>query len=85
MPLRNRHFRGGRKVTQTGMPAGTHPADSAVEYTPAEFEFLRAMERYKREHRRPHPTCCEVLAVALSLGYRKVAPADDEAVIVERN
>lgn len=41
------------------------------EYTPDQVEFLRAVDRYKREHRRPYPTWAEVLAVAKSLGYRK--------------
>ena len=39
-----------------------------------EVEFIMAIERYKREQGRPFPTWHEVLAVALSLGYRKVAP-----------
>lgn len=37
-------------------------------------EFTQAMERYKRENRRPFPTADEVLKVVLSLGYRKVSP-----------
>ena len=39
--------------------------------TPAEVEFGCAVERYKREHHRPFPTCSEVLGVLLALGYRK--------------
>ena len=42
-----------------------------TEYSAEELEFLKAMERYKRENRRPFPTFCEVLIVAKSLGYRK--------------
>ena len=34
-------------------------------------EFVMAMDRYKREHRRPFPTWSEVLEVAKSLGYKK--------------
>jgi hypothetical protein len=34
--------------------------------------FKSAMERYKRENRRPFPTWSEVLEVLRSLGYRKV-------------
>lgn len=34
--------------------------------------FMNAMERYKRENRRPFPTWSEVLEVLRSLGYRKV-------------
>ena len=43
------------------------------DYTDDERVFLMAMERYKRERRRPYPTWREVLHVLLSLGYRKVA------------
>lgn len=41
------------------------------EYTAEELEFLRAMDRYKRERRRPFPAWSEVLAVLKSLGYQK--------------
>ena len=41
------------------------------EYTAEEFAFLQAMNRYKVEFHRPHPTLCEVLAVFRSMGYRK--------------
>ena len=34
--------------------------------------FMKAMERYKRENRRPFPTWSEVLEVLRALGYRKV-------------
>jgi hypothetical protein len=48
---------------------------SGADYTAAEIEFLMAMDRYKRERRRPFPTWPEVLAVAKGLGYRRVADA----------
>jgi hypothetical protein len=41
-------------------------------YTPAEAEFMKAMDRYKRERDRPVPTWPEVLAVLKSLEYRKI-------------
>lgn len=44
-----------------------------VDYSDDERHFLTAMERYKRERRRPFPTWREVLAVVHSLGYRRVA------------
>lgn len=47
----------------------TGPGD---DYTPAEIEFMMAMDRYKRENNRPHPSWLEVLNVAKDLGYRKV-------------
>lgn len=51
--------------------ARDHPATSNREYTDAELEFMTAMEVYKRRERRPYPEWPEVLAVVLSLGYRK--------------
>jgi hypothetical protein len=41
--------------------------------TPEELEWLKAIDRYKHEENRPFLTWREVLAIALSLGYRKVA------------
>jgi hypothetical protein len=43
-----------------------------------EVEFMMAMERYKRKHRRPFPTWHEVLQVLLALGYRKVKPEEGQ-------
>ena len=40
--------------------------------------FLKAIEQYQREHKRRYPTWREVLAVAHSLGYRRVAGASEE-------
>lgn len=41
------------------------------DYTPDEIEFMMAMDKYKREKRRPFPQWSEVMGVFLSLGYRK--------------
>lgn len=38
---------------------------------------MKAMDRYKRENRRPFPTWSEVLEVLRSLGYRRVAETTD--------
>ncbi len=38
-----------------------------------QFEFLRAIDEYKRKNARPFPTWTEVLEVIKTLGYRKVA------------
>ena len=38
------------------------------------LELGKAMEAYKNHRYRPYPTWSEVLEVAISLGYRKVAP-----------
>jgi hypothetical protein len=53
--------------------AGPEEVHPGADYTEDERRFLMAMERYKRERRRPFPTWREVLQVFLSLGYRKVA------------
>ncbi|MHC4645618.1 MAG: hypothetical protein ACYTBJ_08945 [Planctomycetota bacterium] len=38
-----------------------------------QFEFLMAIDEYKRGNARPFPTWTEVLEVIKALGYRKVA------------
>ena len=39
-----------------------------------QFEFVMAIEEYKRLNNKPFPTWTEVLEVVRHLGYRKVAP-----------
>jgi hypothetical protein len=41
--------------------------------TDEQFEFLMAINEYKRKNTRPFPTWTEVLEVIKTLGYRKVA------------
>jgi hypothetical protein len=53
------------------------PTTCERDYTDEETSFMKAMERYKRENRRPFPTWSEVLEVLRSLGYRKVADETD--------
>ena len=38
-----------------------------------QFEFLMAIDEYKRKNTRPFPTWTEILEVIKTLGYRKVA------------
>lgn len=52
---------------------GIQHINDGSEYGEDEVEFMLAVEKYKREKRRPFPTSHEILAVAKSLGYRKVA------------
>ncbi len=42
-----------------------------------QFEFLMAVNEYKRVNKRPFPTWTEVLDVITALGYRKVAEPKD--------
>jgi hypothetical protein len=37
-----------------------------------QFEFLMAIDEYKKQNTRPFPTWTEVLEVIKALGYRKV-------------
>jgi hypothetical protein len=46
------------------------------EMTPEQFEFIRAIETYKKVNKRLYPTWTEVLEVVQQLGYRKVCPRD---------
>jgi hypothetical protein len=49
------------------------PTTCEKEYSDDEIAFMKAMDQYKRDNRRPFPTWSEVLEVLVSLGYRKVA------------
>lgn len=49
------------------------PTTCEREYTDDEINFMKAMDQYKRDNRRPFPTWSEVLEVLASLGYRRVA------------
>jgi hypothetical protein len=51
------------------------PTTCERDYTDEEISFMRAMDQYKRDNRRPFPTWSEVLEVLRALGYRKVADA----------
>lgn len=50
---------------------GLQAVHMGADYTDDELAFMQAMDRYKRENRRPFPTWREVLAVLTSLGYHK--------------
>jgi DNA-binding MarR family transcriptional regulator len=43
------------------------------EMTDEQFEFLMAIDQYKRANQKPFPTWTEVLEIARAMGYRKVA------------
>jgi len=45
------------------------------EMTGEQFEFMLAIDTYKRINNRPFPSWTEVLEVFKQLGYRKVAPS----------
>src|SRR3989440_12565270 len=49
------------------------PTTCERDYNDEETDFMKAMDRYKRENRRPFPTWSEVLEAMRSLGYRRAA------------
>jgi hypothetical protein len=49
------------------------PTTCERDYSDEEILFMKAMDQYKRDNRRPFPTWSEVLEVLHALGYRKVA------------
>ena len=61
-------------VSGVGRPR-TDPYTSEQRYTDEEREFLAAVDRYKHVAGRPWPSYAEILAIAHSLGYRKVLAA----------
>lgn len=46
------------------------------EMTGEQFEFVMAVETYKKVNKRMYPTWTEILEVLSQLGYRKVLPRD---------
>lgn len=71
-----------RRTVRVGVPqpgargalqckAHAQVSDDATIYEDDEFEFLKAIDTYKREKRRPYPTWVEVLNVLKALGWRK--------------
>ena len=58
-------------------PRSTQATCVGADYSAEESEFLAAIQRYKARTGRRFPSFTEVLAVAVSLGYRRVAePAE---------
>lgn len=47
------------------------------EMTEEQFEFIRAVNEYKKVNGRPFPTWTEVLDIVKALGYRKVAEREN--------
>jgi hypothetical protein len=50
-----------------------------------QFDFLMAIDEYKRSNRKPFPSWTEVLEVIKALGYRKVAEAQSIDAFREEN
>ena len=50
-----------------------------------QFQFLMAIDEYKRKNSRPFPTWTEVLEVITALGYRKVAEPQSLTPFAKKN
>lgn len=59
------------RAAAVAVTRGYSDVNLGADYSDDEREFMVALDRYKRENRRPHPTCSEVLKVLRSLGYEK--------------
>ena len=57
------------------------PTTFEKQYSPAEIEFMTAMQEFKNRTTKAFPTYAEVLAVAKSLGYRR--PAEPAGILDE--
>lgn len=64
---------GERKKHQVERRRQVDPTTCEKEYNDDEIAFMKAMDQYKRDNRRPFPTWSEVLEVLTALGYRRVA------------
>jgi hypothetical protein len=62
-----------RRATQGERRRQIDPTTCERDYSDEEIEFMKAMDQYKRDNRRPFPTWSEVLEVLRAMGYRKVA------------
>ncbi len=45
--------------------------------TDEQFEFIMAIDEYRRVNKKPFPTWTEVMDIIKALGYRKVAEPSD--------
>jgi hypothetical protein len=72
MPMGAKHAdKKRRPAVQRGRRRG-NPRTAEFEYEAEEVEFIMAMDRYKREKKKPFPTWSEVLEVLRGLGWKKV-------------
>ena len=58
------------------------PTTCERDYTDAEIEFMKAIDRYRRENGRPFPTWSEILEVVSSLGYEKAKKTVDSPPMI---
>jgi hypothetical protein len=83
----DRRKKGDRRAERGERRRQVDPTTCERDYNDEEITFMKAMDQYKRDNRRPFPTWSEVLEVLRALGYRKVAeptalPGYEESVAV---
>jgi hypothetical protein len=54
--------------------------DVGADFTPAEEEFFKAVDRYRTKYRRQFPTLGELFSVFMALGYTRPEPGRRGAV-----
>lgn len=64
--------RGGRP--RSIATSGTGEAHVGADYTPAEVEFLRAVEQFKQRARVRYPSAIDLLRLAVRMGYAPPGP-----------
>lgn len=69
---------GSKRRKEKNSLSGLGDLFPGCDYSDEEREFMLAMDRYKREKKRPFPSWREVLSVVQALGYRKVTTGDSK-------
>ena len=65
----------GRRLADERPPPPPPPRCAEEgEMTPYQFEFIMAIETYKKVNKRLYPTWTEILEIVRQLGYRKIEP-----------
>src|ERR1700761_4018284 len=72
IPVAVERRKGSERRNQGERRRQVDPTTCERDYNDEEIIFMRAMDQYKRDNRRPFPTWSEVLEVLRALGYRKV-------------
>lgn len=62
-----------RRMKIGGVKGKGHPSTADMDYSSREWEFMCAIEAFKKESGKMFPTWSEALAVLDSIGYRQVA------------
>src|SRR5438309_4724059 len=73
VPVEIERRKGSERRHQGERRRQVDPTTCERDYTDEEIIFMKSMDQYKRDNRRPFPTWSEVLEVLHALGYRKVA------------